>query len=120
MGIFAFIVSVTLGIYGMLTDGSEIRLVSPNLATVYSTAKVGGRTLQFESLPPAGAEIRVLVFPPDGANNGEQDALASPQAFRGVVAVSEDDILIYINNKLTSFRLTLLEEYGVRLRLPGD
>lgn len=123
MGIIAFLASALLGIYGTLTDGSEIRLVSPNLTTVYSTAKVDGRTLKFESLPPPGAEIRVLIFPPGTAQTADMSAealLASPQGFRGVVAVSEDDILIYIENKLTSFRLTLEEEYGVRLRLPGD
>ena len=123
MAIIAFLASVTLGLYGALTDGSEIRLVSPDLTTVYSTAKVSGGTLQFDSLPPPGAEIRVLVFPPGPAHNSEVAAeamMATPQAFRGVVAISADDILIYIDNELTSFRQTLEQEYGVRLRLPGD
>lgn len=112
---------MTLGIFGVLTEGSEVRLVSPDLTTVYSTAKIENDRLQFESFPPPGADIRVIVFPPDSVratpSSGEaQRAMStSPRAFRGVVTVTHDDILVYVNNQLTSFRLTLDEEYGVSL-----
>lgn len=137
--------SMTFGIFGVLTEGSEVRLVSPDLTVVYSTAKVVGNNINFDALPPPGAEIRVLVFPPEsvrdyvspvaapsedgafGAAGAQARAapqalggVASPQAFRAVVTVTQDDILIYVNNQLTSFRDVLTEQYGVRLKLPND
>lgn len=139
--------SMTFGIFGVLTDGSEVRLVSPDLTMVYSTAKVVGNNIQFDTLPPPGAEIRVLVFPPESLRDYEPPVAAptadeepsfgaagaqarsappatvnivGPQAFRAVVTVTQDDILVYVNNQLTSFRDVLTTEYGVRLTLPGD
>lgn len=137
--------SMTFGVFGVLTDGSEVRLVSPDLTMVYSTAKVVGNSIQFNELPPPGAEIRVLIFPAESARNDDPPVAApsdenafgaagaqprssapepaqivGPQAFRAVVTVTQDDILVYVNNQLTSFRDVLTEEYGVRLKLPED
>lgn len=101
-----------------LPVGTEVRLVSPDLLTVYASAQVEEHVLAFNALPPADTPIRVLIFPPDASRAERAAALSGALAMRGRVSPDGTDILLQLPNETEprSLRELLWRERGVELR----
>lgn len=101
-----------------LPVGTEVRLVSPDLLTVYASAKVEDDELVFQDLPAVGTPIRVLIFPPNASQAERAATLSGAWAIRGSVSQDGTDILLQLPNETEprSLKDMLLRERGVELR----
>ncbi len=104
----------------MMPAGTEVRLMSSDLFTVYASARVERAYLKFRELPPPGTEVRVLIFPPDADNTDLAAALSGATALKGFVSEAGTDILIHYegSDEPLSFRALLLQEREIWLDLP--
>jgi len=102
------------------TVGTELRLVSPDLLTVYSSARVTEDRHLVVDLPlAAGTELRLLVFPPDASDADKAAVLSGARAVFGRVADDRADILVRFPEAeaAVSLRQWLDEERGIVLVL---
>jgi hypothetical protein len=75
--------------------GTELRLVSPDLLTVYSSGRVTPDRHLIVDLPlDAGTELRLLVFPPGATDVEKAEALSGVRAVLGRVADDRADVLV--------------------------
>lgn len=75
--------------------GTELRLVSPDLLTVYSSGRVTPDLHLIVDLPlDAGTELRLLVFPPGISDVEKAEILSGVRAVLGRVADDRADILV--------------------------
>jgi len=99
-----------------LPAGTEVRLVSPDLLTVYASARVQDTRLLFETPLPAGTELRLLFFPPDATEAERAAALSGARAISGRISVDGKDILLQFPDSDQPLSLrTLLEQRGLEL-----
>ncbi len=114
-----FIIQLALQLPAM-ADGTEVRLVSRDLLTVYASATVVGGNLTFEEFPAPGTEVRVLIFPPDAGPAEQAEALSGAAALAGSVSLAGDDVMLVDPDleRPVSLRELLLHERNVRLVLP--
>jgi len=116
-----FVVSQALMGLPALPPGTEVRLVSPDLLTVYASAVVVDGGLAFQVAPPAGTELRVLIFPPDATKQQRAAALSGARVISGRISVDGSDILLQFpdSDQPVSMR-TLLQDREIALTLtPG-
>ena len=100
--------------------GSELRLVSPDLLTVYASGSVSDSLELRIDLPlAAGTEVRLVVFPPDADDAAKADALAPANRHlgRGADDRNDIDVLFAGMEEPVSLRSHLEMEHGVRLIL---
>lgn len=114
-----FIIQLALQLPAM-ADGTEVRLVSRDLLTVYATATVVAGDLRFDEFPTPGTEVRVLIFPADAGPAEQAEALSGAAALAGSVSLSGDDVMLIDPDLETpvSLKQLLLHERNVRLVLP--
>ena len=118
--LFWFLVSQTLAGLPQMPPGTEVRLVSRDLLTVYGSARVEDGRLQFDSSMRSGQELRLLIFPPDASDQERAQALSGAQAIPGRVSDDRVDILIEfpeLDGPL-SLRKWLAEERDILLIMP--
>lgn len=104
----------------VMPAGTEVRLMSVDLFTVYASAQVDRSYLKFRELPPPGTEVRILIFPPDADDTSVAEALSGATALKGFVSEAGTDILV-INDQSDeplSLRALLLQEREIWLDLP--
>ncbi len=103
-----------------MPEGTEVRLVSLDLLTVYVSARVEDGHLIFREFPPPGTEVRVLVFPPGDDHRGKAAALAGATAYKGRITDRGSDVLLDLDgiDQPISLRELLLEEREIWLDLP--
>ena|SRR5690606_12676558 len=111
-----------LAVLPAMPDGTEVRLVSTDLLTIYATATVDGSRLVFPDFPPPGTEIRVLIFPPDAAPSDVVESLGSARALVGRISADGSDILLTEPADLDplSLRTLLSSERNLRLEVEED
>lgn len=100
--------------------GTELRLVSPDLLTVYSSGRVTPDGQLVVDLPlDAGTAVRLLVFPPQASDAEVAAALAGANAITGRVAGDRADLIVRFPGATAdvSLRAWLLEERGIALVL---
>ncbi len=104
----------------MMPAGTEVRLMSVDLFTVYASAQVERGSLKFRELPPPGTEVRILIFPPDADDTTVAAALSGATALKGFVSEAGTDILVLYegNDEPLSLRAQLLQEREIWLDLP--
>lgn len=114
-----FLVGQSLAGLPALPNGTEVRLVSPDLLTVYASARLDGGTLTFVGAPPPGTELRILIFPPEADAVAKAAALSGARALLGHVSASGDDIVLVPPDGGPSRSLhdLLMQEQGVELHL---
>jgi len=102
-----------------LPDGTELRVVSPDLLTVYSSGRVDDATLRIDLPLSVGTEVRLLVFAPDASDEELAAALAGGAALYGHVAEDRADIVLHLTDleEPLSLRAWLLETHGIELVL---
>ncbi len=103
-----------------MPEGTEVRIVSVDLLTVYASAKVVDGHLVFGEFPPPGTEVRVLIFPPDDDVRSKAAQLAGATAYRGAVTQGGTDVQLSVEGRSRplSLREILLEEREIWLDLP--
>lgn len=103
-----------------MPEGTEVRLVSLDLLTVYVSARVEDGHLVFREFPPPGTEVRVLIFPPGESAASRAAALAGATAYTGRITEGGTDVALTIEGvqRPLSLRHLLLEEREVWLDLP--
>lgn len=100
--------------------GTELRLVSPDLLTVYSSGRVTEDGHLVVDLPlDAGTEVRLLVFPPDASDRDVAEALSGARTVTGRVASDRADLLVRFPDaaEAVSLRAYLAEEHDILLVL---
>ncbi len=99
--------------------GTELRVVSPDLLTVYSSGRVEDGYLTIDLPLDVGTEVRVLAFGPGVSDEEVALALSGGAALRGHVAADRADILLLLPDRAepVSLRQWLLEEHGITLVL---
>ncbi len=111
------ILSAGLAQLPALPAGTELRVVSPDLLTVYSSGRVEDGQLKIDLPLDVGTEVRVLVFGPDASDEEVALALSGGTALHGQVAEDRADILLHLpeHDEPLSLRRWLLEEHGITL-----
>lgn len=99
--------------------GAELRLVSPDLLTVYSSGRVQDDQLVIDLPLAPNTELRLLVFPPEATDEEVAAVLSGAAAIYGRVAEDRADILVRFPDREehVSLRLWLQEERGITLVL---
>ena len=104
----------------MMPAGTEVRIMSVDLFTVYASAQVDGSYLKFRELPPPGTEVRILIFPQGADDASLAEALSGATALKGFVSDAGTDILVLLEGESEplSLRALLLQEREIWLDLP--
>jgi hypothetical protein len=90
-----FLIGQATAVLPAFPVGTELRLVSPDLLTVYSSGRVTDDLHLVVDLPlDAGTELRLLVFPPDASDVEKAEVLSGARAVLGRVAVDRADIVV--------------------------
>lgn len=100
--------------------GTELRLVSPDLLTVYSSGRVTQDRQLIVDLPlDAGTELRLLVFPPNASAEQVAEALSPARTLLGRVADDRADVWVRFSDRdaPVSLRRWLAEERDIVLLL---
>ncbi len=119
-GVFMLVAQAVLGLPA-LPAGTEVRLVSPDLLTVYASARIQDAKLTFPTAPAPGTELRLLFFPPDATQAERAAALSGARAISGRISVDGKDILLRFpdSDQPVSLR-ALLEQRDIALAIaPG-
>ena len=97
--------------------GAELRIVSPDLLTVYSSGRVEDGHLTIDLPLDVGTEVRLLVFPADATDEERAEALSGGTALNGTVAEDRADILLRVEDldDPLSLREWLREQHGITL-----
>jgi hypothetical protein len=111
-----FLVAQTVAGLPALPAGTEVRLVSPDLLTVYASARIQDGRLAFPLAPVPGTELRLLFFPPDATKAERAAALSGVRAISGRISVGGRDVLLRVpdSDQPVSLR-ALLEQRGITL-----
>jgi hypothetical protein len=101
-----------------LTQGAEVRLVSPDLLEVHARGRLEDGTLRLEGRPLApGARLRLLVFPPDADADALAEAASGARALEVRVVGGEVWVAAGDGGEGASLR-ELLARQGIALVLP--
>lgn len=106
-----------LALLPAMSEGTELRIVSPDLLTVYAKATVQGGRLVFTEFPGPGTEVRIIIFPAESSAADRVDALGA-RALVGRISPDGRDVLLTEPESLDplSLRQLLFTERGVRMR----
>ena len=106
-----------LAVLPAMSEGTELRVVSPDLLTVYAKATVMDRRLVFTEFPEPGTEVRVIIFPAESTPSERVDAMGS-RALVGRISDDGRDVLLTEPEALDplSLRQLLFRERGVLVR----
>jgi hypothetical protein len=118
--LFWFVFAQVVSFLPAFPVGTELRLVSPDLLTVYSSGRVTPDRQLVVDLPlDAGTELRLLVFPPNATAAEVAEALSSVRALFGRVADDRADVLVRLPDldEPFSLRRWLAEEREIALVL---
>jgi hypothetical protein len=117
--LFWFVIGQTLAGLPQFEAGTELRLVSRDLLTVYSSGRVVNDQLVIDLPLDAGTELRLLVFPPNASDAAIASVLSGAAAVFGKVSDDRSDILVHFpgHDEPASLRAWLQEQRNVTLVL---
>lgn len=100
--------------------GTEMRVLASDLLGVYATARVNNAgEMVFDRALPAGAEVRLMLLPPDAGDTQRARAMQPPQLLQGRVSADGRDIAIRFEGGDVSLRDVLRDDHQLRVRLPN-
>lgn len=116
--LFWFLVSQTIAGLPEILPGTEVRLVSLDLLTIYASAQVHENRLIMKGDFAADGEMRLLILQPDASPQAAVDALGN-QALLAHLSPRGDDILVQFEelDGPLSFKKWLREERGITLEI---
>ncbi|UCH24305.1 MAG: hypothetical protein JSV66_10120 [Trueperaceae bacterium] len=116
-----FLVSQIVSGLPEMSPGTEVRLVSQDLLTIYASARVEEGRLAFSGTIEPDQEVRLLIFPPGVDPQRQGEVLEGASAFPGRVSSQGRDILVRFSDDGDSVSLYdwLGEERGILLVMPG-
>ncbi len=111
------IIGQVLALLPAMTEGTELRVVSPDLLTVYAKATVMEGRLVFTEFPAPGTDVRVIIFPAESTPSERVDAMGA-RALVGRISDDGRDVLLTEPESLEplSLRQLLFRERGVLVR----
>lgn len=118
--LFWFLLGQAASLLPAFPVGTELRLVSPDLLTVYSSGRVTEDRRLVVDLPlDAGTELRLLVFPPEATPEETAEALSPARALFGRVADDSADVWVRLPDRAepVSLRRWLADERDIVLLL---
>ncbi len=115
--LFWFLVGQTISGLPAMLPGTEVRVVSADLLTVYTTAFVVDNNLFFDNVLEPNAEVQILILSPN-QDPKEVNALDG-KALHAFISPTGDDILLKFDGMegSLSFKNWLLEERNIVLHL---
>lgn len=120
--LFWFLVSQTVAGLPDMYPGTEVRIVSMDLITIYASARVENSELILNGTFRPDAEVRLLILQPD-ANAQETIEALGNKALHARISPEGDDILLQfaeLDGPL-SFKQWLEDERDIKLELnPSD
>ena len=110
-----------LALLPAMTEGTEVRIVSPDLLTVYAKATVEDGRLVFTEFPGPGTEVRVIIFPAESSPAERVDAMGA-RALVGRISPDGRDVLLTEPEAFEplSLRALLFRERGVVMRFASN
>ena len=113
-----FCLSQTLASLPAMTPGTEVKLVHPDLVSVFDTGVVENGQLAFAERLEPDTELRLLFLTPDDDARQSVDSVADAPS--GRISSRGSDILVQFAGyeAPVSFRRWLDEERGIELVLP--
>lgn len=115
--LFWFLVGQTISGLPAMSPGTEVRVVSSDLLTVYTTAIVEDNNLFFDNVLEPNVEVQILILPAN-VDPKAVNALEG-QSLHAFISPEGDDILLRFDamEGSLSFRKWLAEERGIILHL---
>ena len=116
--LFWFLVSQTIGGLPDMYPGTEVRVVSMDLITIYASASVDQDELILEGNMAPGSEVRLLILQPDANAQETVEALGN-KALHARISPEGNDILLQfveLDGPL-SFKKWLEEERDIKFTL---
>lgn len=116
--LFWFLVSQTLAGLPDMYPGTEVRIVSMDLITIYASGSVSNDELVLVGEIAAGSEVRLLILQPD-ANAQETIEALGNKALHARISAEGDDILLQFKELEgpLSFRKWLADERNIQFAL---
>ena len=116
--LFWFLVSQTVAGLPDMAPGTEVRLVSLDLLTIYASAQVQDHRLVMAGDFAADGDMKLLIFQPDASPQATVDTLGN-QALSAHLSPQGDDILVQFEelDGPLSFKKWLKEERGITLEI---
>jgi hypothetical protein len=104
----------------LLVVGSEVRLLSPDLLSVYGGGVVDGeRRLRIEAPLRPGSAVRLIILPPNASDADRAAAFAPDRALVGVVSADRADLLLTLPDGASLGFVAFVEAHGIALTLIG-
>ncbi len=119
--LFWFLVSQTLSSLPDIYSGTEIRLVSMDLISIYAEAKVENGNLILKGDLEPGQDIRLLILQPDANAQETVEALGN-KALHATVSEDGTDLLLRFQelDGPISFKKWLSEERDIQFELQNS
>ncbi len=116
--LFWFLVSQTVAGLPDMAPGTEVKLVSLDLVTIYASGQVHDERLVMTGDFAAGGDMRLLILQPDASPQATVDSLGN-QALMAQLSPQGDDILVQFEelDGPLSFKKWLAEERGITLEV---
>ena len=115
--LFWLLVGQTISGLPAMLPGTEVRVVSSDLLTVYTSAIVEDNNLFFDNVLEPNVEVQILILPPN-SDPKAVNALEG-QALHAFISPEGDDIILKFEDMEggLSFRKWLAEERNIVLHL---
>ena len=119
--LFWFLVSQTVTGLPEMAPGTEVRLVSMDLLTIYASAQVEEGQLSFTGDIKPDSEVRVLILRQNATPQETVEALGQKALFARVSPEGDDILLTFeeLDGPL-SFGKWLEEERDITLHMPSE
>lgn len=116
--LFWFLVSQTLSGLPAMHSGTEVRIVSMDLITMYASASVTNQELVLTGDMAPGSDVRLLILQPDANAQETVEALGN-KALHARISPEGNDILLQFDELEgpLSFKKWLREERGINFEL---
>jgi hypothetical protein len=122
--LFWFLLAQGIPGFPAMTPGTEVKIVAPELLPVLASARVEVDRLVFVGPLEPGAEVRILILPPNPDDQEPAELLRDVKALYARVSNDGTDILLHLeeHDRPISFRRWLLEERGILMTIgpPAD
>jgi hypothetical protein len=115
--LFWFLVSQTIAGLPDMAPGTEVRILSEDLTSMYASATIENNELILEGSFPSETQVKLVILQPNPSP--EETVQAAGQALPAMVSPEGDDLYLKFQELEgpLSFKKWLFEERGIVLRV---